>query len=63
MREIVDGKDTIYFKRHYKDGRTRPVRLRVNDFVARHLGRQKGSVPNAELAPSVTTDQPSLQNP
>jgi hypothetical protein len=38
------------------------MRLRVNDFVAQHLGRQKGSAPNAELAPPVTTDQPSLQN-
>jgi len=39
-RKIINGKDTVYFKRHYKDGSTRPVRLRVNDFVARHLERQ-----------------------
>ncbi|MDF2970368.1 MAG: toxin-activating protein [Microvirga sp.] len=31
-REIVEGKHTVYFKRHYKDGRTRAVRLRVKDF-------------------------------
>ena len=62
-RAIVEGKDTIYFKRHYKDGRTRPMRLRVNDFVVQHLGRQKGSAPNAEPSSPVTTDQPSLRKP
>ena len=51
-REIIQGKDTVYFKRHYKDGSTRPVRLRVNDFVAQHLTRQKGGAPAAELAPA-----------
>jgi hemolysin-activating ACP:hemolysin acyltransferase len=62
-RAIVEGKDTIYFKRHYKDGRTRPMRLRVNDFVAHHLGRHKGATPTAERSPPpVTTDQPSLQS-
>jgi len=50
-REIMQGKDTVYFKRHYKDGSTRPGRLRVNDFVAQHLTRQKGGTPTAELAP------------
>ena len=58
-REIIAGKDTVYFKRHYKDGHTRPVRLRVNDFVAQHLGRQKGAAPTAEPARHITTDQPS----
>jgi hypothetical protein len=28
------------------------VRLRVNDFVAQHLTRQKGGTPVAELAPA-----------
>jgi hemolysin-activating ACP:hemolysin acyltransferase len=36
-RKIIAGKDMVYFKRHYKDGSTRPVRLRVNDFVAQHV--------------------------
>jgi hemolysin-activating ACP:hemolysin acyltransferase len=36
-RKIIAGKDVVYFKRHYKDGSTRPVRLRVNDFVAQHI--------------------------
>jgi hypothetical protein len=49
--KIIDGKDTVYFKRHYKDGSTRPVRLRVNDFVARHLQREKVARPRAEVAP------------
>jgi hemolysin-activating ACP:hemolysin acyltransferase len=36
-RKIMEGKDMVYFKRHYRDGSTRPARLRVNDFVARHI--------------------------
>jgi hypothetical protein len=52
----------IYFKRHYKDGSTQPARLRVNDFVAQHLRRQKGATPTAELAPPIATNRPSLQN-
>jgi len=61
-RRIIDGKDTVYFKRHYKDGSTRPVRLRVNDFVARHLGRAERAAPRVERARPVATDQPSLQS-
>ena len=38
-REKFVDKRALYFKRHYRDGRTRPVRLTVNEFVARHLGR------------------------
>lgn len=33
-RKIIEGKRTLYFKRHYPDGRTRPVRLAATDFVA-----------------------------
>ena len=36
-RKMWVDKDTIYFRRVYKDGSTRPMRLRVNDFVAKHL--------------------------
>jgi hemolysin-activating ACP:hemolysin acyltransferase len=36
-RKIMAGKEMVYFKRHYKDGSTRPARLRVNDFVAQHI--------------------------
>ena len=38
-RKIIEGKRTLYFKRHYPDGRTRPVRLAATDFVASHIAR------------------------
>ena len=41
-RKVIEGKDTVYFKRFYKDGSVRPARLRVNHFVAQHLRRQNG---------------------
>lgn len=37
MRKIGKDLETLYFKRHYPDGTTRPVRLNVNEFVARHI--------------------------
>jgi hemolysin-activating ACP:hemolysin acyltransferase len=39
-RQVMKGNDMMYWKRHYKDGSTRPVRMRVNDFVERHLARK-----------------------
>ena len=39
MRKLFASKWTLYFKRHYPDGRTRPTRLSVNDFVAGHAAR------------------------
>ena len=39
MRNLFANKRTLYFKRHYRDGRTRPTRLNVNNFVAGHLAR------------------------
>jgi hemolysin-activating ACP:hemolysin acyltransferase len=36
-RKAAAGRDTVYFKRFYDDGTTRPVRLRVNDLLAQHL--------------------------
>ena len=39
-RHVMKGKEMVYYKRHYNDGTTRPVRLRVNDFVADHIERQ-----------------------
>jgi hemolysin-activating ACP:hemolysin acyltransferase len=44
-RKIIKDKETMYFKRYYNDGSTRPVRLNVNDFVARHIDR-KTSAPD-----------------
>jgi hemolysin-activating ACP:hemolysin acyltransferase len=39
-RKIMLGKDMVYFKRHYKDGSTRAIRLKVNEFVAQHLEKK-----------------------
>jgi hemolysin-activating ACP:hemolysin acyltransferase len=40
-RQVIQGKDMVYFKRHYKDGSTRPVRLSVNEFVDQHIVRNR----------------------
>ena len=40
MRPVFASCDDIYYKRQYKDGRVRPVRLSVNDFVASHVDRK-----------------------
>jgi hemolysin-activating ACP:hemolysin acyltransferase len=45
-RRLMIGKDWVYFKRHYKDGSTRPNRLRVNDFVAQHLEPNRAGAAN-----------------
>ena len=39
MRRVGKDKATVYFKRHYKDGTTRPARLAVNSFVESHIER------------------------
>jgi hemolysin-activating ACP:hemolysin acyltransferase len=36
-RKLFKDYDTLYFKRYYKDGRIKPMRLGVNDFVLQHL--------------------------
>jgi hemolysin-activating ACP:hemolysin acyltransferase len=41
MRKISQVKEMIYFKRFYDDGRVRPVRLKVNEFVARHAAQKR----------------------
>jgi hemolysin-activating ACP:hemolysin acyltransferase len=38
-RNLFAGKRALYFKRHYANGRTRPMRLSVADFVRDHLAR------------------------
>ena len=38
-RRIGSDKTTVYFKRHYKDGSTRPARVAVNAFVTAHMAR------------------------
>ena len=42
MRRVGKDKVTVYFKRHYKDGTTRPARLAVNSFVQSHIERGTG---------------------
>jgi len=39
-RKLIMDRETVYFRRHYKDGSWRPVRLNVNDFVAEHVSRK-----------------------
>jgi hemolysin-activating ACP:hemolysin acyltransferase len=36
-RKAMTGRQMAYFKRHYKDGSTRPSRLTVNEFVDQHI--------------------------
>jgi hemolysin-activating ACP:hemolysin acyltransferase len=38
-RRIASDKAAIYFKRHYKDGRARAVRMAINEFVGSHVAR------------------------
>ena len=40
-RKLIMDRETVYFRRHYKDGSWRPVRLNVNDFVAGHISRKE----------------------
>lgn len=49
-RKLCLGLDTVYFKRRYKDGRLKPVRLTVNRFVASHVGRKTGPRPTRREA-------------
>jgi hemolysin-activating ACP:hemolysin acyltransferase len=46
-RKVISDKKTVYFKRHYKDGTTRPARLTVNDFVNRHIRKREAATPAA----------------
>lgn len=41
-RKAMTGKETAYFKRHYKDGTTRASRVTVNEFVGQHIDRMNG---------------------
>ena len=42
-RKLIADKETMYFKRYYKDGTSRPVRLNVNEFVDDHIARKSGA--------------------
>ena len=54
VRTLFGSKRTIYFKRYYPDGRTRPMRLAVNDFVAGHLARIAARQANSKATPEAT---------
>lgn len=41
-RRVGKDKAMVYYKRHYKDGSTRAVRLPVNEFVSSHAERSAG---------------------
>jgi hemolysin-activating ACP:hemolysin acyltransferase len=43
-RKLIADKQACYFKRHYKDGSTRPVRLTVNEFVDQHIRRKESAL-------------------
>lgn len=45
MRPVFASCEMIYYKRAYKDGRNRPVRLTVNEFVASHIDRERKEKP------------------
>jgi hemolysin-activating ACP:hemolysin acyltransferase len=38
-RRLACDKAAVYFKRHYKDGSTRPARVAVNSFMRSHIER------------------------
>jgi hemolysin-activating ACP:hemolysin acyltransferase len=65
-REIMLGKEMVYFKRYYANGKTRPVRVRVNDFVGTHVARKKHKDPPAvqagRAAPVLQTNGASSQS-
>jgi len=46
-RKVVSDRQTLYFKRYYNDGTTRPVRLSVNDFVTTHIKSREAAAQDA----------------
>ena len=47
IRRFGRDKSMVYFKRHYKDGTTRPARVSVNEFVGAHIVRKEEELPVA----------------
>jgi hemolysin-activating ACP:hemolysin acyltransferase len=41
VRSLFASKSALYFKRHYRDGRTRTTRLAPNAFTANHCARAR----------------------
>jgi len=55
VRKIAKDKQAAYFKRHYKDGSIRPVRLNANDFVAAHIDRKMSATIDGRAGSIVNT--------
>jgi hemolysin-activating ACP:hemolysin acyltransferase len=57
FRRLFHRKRAVYYKRFYANGRVRPVRLRVNNFVERHLKAHDASLdrPDGVISSSATT--------
>jgi hemolysin-activating ACP:hemolysin acyltransferase len=56
-RKIISDKQVLYFKRYYNDGSTRPVRLKVNDFVMTHIRQRE--VASTATSSSEPPDSPA----
>ncbi len=60
-RKLFEGTRTFYFKRHYSDGRTRPVRLSATDFLSSHIAREAARLANS--ASNTEIEQPADAEP
>ena len=49
-RRIARDKTTIYFKRHYNDGKARAARVPINAFVGNHIARNSERLGAASAA-------------
>lgn len=56
MRKLFPSKRALYFKRHYPDGRTRPMRLVNNGSVGRHLARALADQGNSTSETQIDQD-------
>ena len=54
LRRLFRSRQALYYKRFYADGRVRPARLRVNDFVAGHIGAEGSGTDDPSTDPSDT---------
>jgi len=50
MRRVVKDKVAIYAKREYGGGRSRPLKLRVNEFIRKHIEAADGGAKAASTA-------------
>jgi hemolysin-activating ACP:hemolysin acyltransferase len=55
LREIGRAQKMVYFKRFYPDGRTRPGRLSVNNFVNKHICVTRNGKDFGQMSPHLHT--------